>query len=751
MRIRNITKKYNKKVVLNNLNLDFSIGEVTFIVGESGVGKSTLLNILGTLEKQSSGEVQISKDNEWISVQEIDKYRSSYLGFVFQDSNLLSGYTVKENLLISIGFSNKKVNEDDIYKILNELDIPYVINQKVENLSGGEKQRVAIARAVLSGSRIILADEPTGNLDRENSELIYRKFNSIKKDRIIIIVSHDENMANKYGDRIIRLVDGKIYEDIKIENNINNDNILIHQIDNENKYKEKNMLYVIYLLWKTRIKRNIRKIIPITITMALSLAMILLMYSFYSGVNSMSKDTNVNYLESDLLIVRKDPLEKYEKDYIYDEDIKIIENKFNFIQSNVEYSVELYFEYEENFIKIDNRQIEINDFFKNRILSYDIEGEFISTDNEVIIAEDVAIKLFGNADCIGKWVNITNGRGVFEKTKIVGVNKLVNPEGKILNYISVNLVKELISNYNNDIGIVEIKNIKEYSNDISTGGATPKIVVLEGNEELVSGRLPKENDEIIISYNTALSIFNLESGITSGDFNNLSQSEKDEIYENLFSSQYVVESNDNYVLKIVGICNSNSNEIRTTNDFYNKLKEPLPKSAQLYLNDYREANEVKEHFKNTEYTFISIAEHIQGKILHDTQIYQILILIISIVLALISIIQINAFIKINIIESEYDVGILKTLGATKTHIFQIFAMDAIGVSLFSILTAIIIYIFETNVLSSIINELNVINMKLSINVIVIVGIFTILISLLVVLKQLLYISRLSPIDAIRRR
>ena len=211
LKLKNVCKYYKvgeeKKIILNNINLDFKNRELVFILGASGSGKSTLLNIIGGNLKCDSGEVWL--DGECISDYndyEYDKYRSLVVGNIFQDYNLIDYLNVTENVLLgySDGLSKKEIAV--LFKQLGIYDKRY---EKVVNLSGGEKQRVAIARALVNNPDIILADEPTGALDSKNGIEVMEILSKIALNKLVIVVSHDNYLANKYASRIINIKDGK--------------------------------------------------------------------------------------------------------------------------------------------------------------------------------------------------------------------------------------------------------------------------------------------------------------------------------------------------------------------------------------------------------------------------------------------------------------------------------------------------------------------------------------------------------------
>lgn len=205
------TTKTNKLEVLKGINLDIYQGEIVAIIGRSGAGKSTLLHILGTLDRPDSGQIifdgkEIFKGSE----REIASFRNSKIGFIFQFHHLLPEFTAMENVMMATMILGKPDKEKSL-ELMREVGIESRANHKPSEISGGEAQRVAIARALVNSPELILADEPTGNLDTENAnaviDLIFRlrdKFN-----KAFVIVTHNEEFAHKC-DRVVKMADGKI-------------------------------------------------------------------------------------------------------------------------------------------------------------------------------------------------------------------------------------------------------------------------------------------------------------------------------------------------------------------------------------------------------------------------------------------------------------------------------------------------------------------------------------------------------------
>lgn len=214
--LRNITKIYDKKtkkpcVALKKINLDIADRGMIFITGESGCGKSTLLNILGGLDIPTRGELFLN--NFRIDTKSMASYRSSEVSIVFQRLNLIETLTVEENLNLVYEIENKTVNRQEIQTILAKVGLEDCLHRSVKEISGGEEQRLAIARAMLKNSKILLADEPTGNLDGVNSEKVLDLLKTLSQTMTVIVVSHESEYVDRYADRIITLQDGEIIAD----------------------------------------------------------------------------------------------------------------------------------------------------------------------------------------------------------------------------------------------------------------------------------------------------------------------------------------------------------------------------------------------------------------------------------------------------------------------------------------------------------------------------------------------------------
>ena len=215
LELKNISKSYGAQLILNNVNLTVEPNQLVSILGPSGSGKSTLLQIIGLLLKPDKGNIQLNGSN-YADLKESDlaNFRNTQLGFVFQFHNLLGEFTCSENVKMPLFIREGKINEEQeaYYQgIISHLGIQQLMTKFPSQLSGGEQQRVAVARALINKPALLLADEPTGNLDNKNAETLYELFLQLKQTygQQIIMVTHNESLTQQ-SDQVIYLNSGVI-------------------------------------------------------------------------------------------------------------------------------------------------------------------------------------------------------------------------------------------------------------------------------------------------------------------------------------------------------------------------------------------------------------------------------------------------------------------------------------------------------------------------------------------------------------
>lgn len=382
IKLKNVSKFYYSKGVIasgfTKVNLEFKIGEFVAITGESGSGKSTLLNVISGLDTYEEGEMFINgKETSHYIEKDWEDYRRKNIGNIYQNFNLVNSYTVYQNIDLALSLNGSKCSDrkERIISLLKRVDMLRYKNTKVSKLSGGQKQRVAIARALAKDIPIIVADEPTGSLDKRSAENIIKLLKEISKDKLVIIVTHNYDQVEEYVTRKITMHDGRVIEDSKIKP-ISDDVVYT-----EHKYKNINIFEKIRL--GVRNTFNVKtKFVLLFLVYAFIVCALIGEYSFFkveeyenskSGYNIVYTDTN----DHRVVINKKD------KSSFSDEEINNLKKL-----KNVDYIVENDLTIDENIaINTDNNYVYFNGNVGNvDELNGKVDyGRLPEADNEIVI------------------------------------------------------------------------------------------------------------------------------------------------------------------------------------------------------------------------------------------------------------------------------------------------------------------------------------------------------------------------------
>ena len=273
--------KGEKKYVLKDITLSFPETGLISVLGKSGCGKSTLLNLIGGLDKASKGTVYYKGDNiaKYKSKEQV-AFRKSEISYIFQHYHLLENQTALYNIMLPclLNGDSFKVAKEKVLSLINKFSIKEeLLDKKCSKLSGGEKERIAIMRSFISNTNVILADEPTGALDKDNALLVMESLKEAGKTSLVIMVTHNEELAKRYSDRIIHMKDGRVVQDEKIKL-INGKH---HQVDKERKSNPNWYSKIIAKNFTKRFKRNIFSILAVTIGATASM----LIFGFTNGAH----------------------------------------------------------------------------------------------------------------------------------------------------------------------------------------------------------------------------------------------------------------------------------------------------------------------------------------------------------------------------------------------------------------------------------------------------------------------------------
>lgn len=304
----NVNKTYTSKSkiqvkALDQINLQFNSKGLVFILGKSGSGKTSLLNIIGGLDSANSSKIRINgKELKRFDERTCAEYRNSYIGFVFQEYNLMNNLNVYDNIALSLQLQKKAVTDEIIQKVLEDVELKGLEKRQLDELSGGQKQRVAIARALIKDPVILLADEPTGNLDSETSIQIFELFKKLSKNKCVIVVSHDAEYAHQYADRIIELSDGHVIKDTNPS--INDEMVVIPE-----KRRAKLPFSLIWKMSFGNIINNKLRLLVTCVIVAFLTAVLSTVYTSLYVSNNVTKDLMNLSKQDHLLLVEPVPFQ----------------------------------------------------------------------------------------------------------------------------------------------------------------------------------------------------------------------------------------------------------------------------------------------------------------------------------------------------------------------------------------------------------------------------------------------------------
>ncbi|MDW2909233.1 ATP-binding cassette domain-containing protein [Mesomycoplasma ovipneumoniae] len=438
IKIENLTKKIDKKIIFDNLNLDIPSKKITFIIGKSGIGKTTLINLIAGFTNKDSGKISFLDENG-------TEIKKPLVDIVFQDFNLITNISSENNILIANNVINRVLDPKELGQQAKYVSIEtQQLKQKVNNLSGGEKQRIAILRSLSRDSDFILLDEPTGNLDFENGVSVFENLKNIAKNKTILVVSHNLEFAKKYADKIVRIEKGKISEENidKSEENlaINNEKssqLVSFKSSSYSKIpKIKQELKTGLLLTLSDYKSKLVSTILFVILFLTSIFGTLLFGVLNLNIFA-SNSLKVNELQLDSVLISK----KSERDVatFTDNDINNLREKNKSIKKIIPFFTfpSLGFEYnDKRKLGAHIDYIDESEFFKNRF-NFDqknLIGRNIKNIDEIIISKEAATEL-DIKEPKGQEIAVLTGAKDKKTLKVVGINNLVNAKRLNLSFL----------------------------------------------------------------------------------------------------------------------------------------------------------------------------------------------------------------------------------------------------------------------------------------------------------------------------
>lgn len=372
LEIRNLSKRYDE-VIINNLSITFPSTGIVVIVGESGCGKTTLLNILGGIDQDYEGEILFDQQN----IRTIKHYCRKHVGFIFQNFNLINWLNVKHNFLLP-KFFTQIIFKREVEDRQQKLELTNLAKKKPSILSGGQKQRVAMLRSMIKNVDLLLCDEPTGSLDQDSARMIFDLLKQESKERLIIVITHDEQLAYEYADRIYSFQDGKLMGKYR---RLKNDSFYCRLKD---KKSPLNLYKLALLQYRANFIRNMK------ITMGIMMALICIMVTFtLSGSlqNQIQKQLN-NIFPNQLI-----SMQSRNKQLFSFDDLEALKKNADIIYSYGEMK-----DYEFMGVSLQStynvdKTIYVSDMTKTLKTDKLELGKSIKNDNEIILSKTTAVHL----------------------------------------------------------------------------------------------------------------------------------------------------------------------------------------------------------------------------------------------------------------------------------------------------------------------------------------------------------------------
>ena len=678
LKLKNVSKfYYNKGIVasgFSKINLELNIGEFVVITGESGSGKSTLLNVISGLDTYEEGEMYINgEETSYYNESDFEEYRKKYIGNIFQNFNLVNSYTVYQNIELIYLMNNVNLPniKERIYELLKQVDLYKYRNTKVSKLSGGQKQRVAIARALAKETPIIVADEPTGNLDSKSAESVMKLLYEVSKDKLVIIVTHNYEQVEKYTTRKIKMHDGKIIEDRIIE-----------KVQSNIVYKDREYGNISF---KQKFKlsfRNTFNIIP-------KFLLLLLIYSFlslavFTEYTSTQKSTYeefsfgfnryfVDTSDKRIIINKKDGTPITNLDY---DNIKKIDNIDYIVENDILIDMELY---------LTNEDIYIYGNAKEMVADIKLDyGRLPTNEHEIIVVGNKYDYYLSDADKIldkELKLNYNDKELLSYNLKIVGIKYRDDNEYNGEIYIQEedlnNIKKNINAIYSTNNIIINNKKLDDYSSNIYPSNKVKKgDALVSENLIYICKNYYCKNDKIDLTIENIYFKDNITLNITN-TYNNKTLNKLTDLKDYDKYGNYIFVNDEDYY------------------SLYNKDNY----QSSIYIKDVKKLKDTTNMLNNMGYkTF-----HVKDGLVDYTaeiRVFTRLISFLGVIIVIIALFFISYFvIKIILKSRNIYFSTIRILGASKKDVKTMLNMELkIVLDISYILLLIFIVLVDKNII-----------------------------------------------------
>ena len=707
LQIKGISKQYQTGALiqqaLNDVSLNLRDNEFVSILGHSGSGKTTLLNIIGGLDRYDNGELIINGiSTKEYKDRDFDAYRNHTVGFVFQSYNLISHQTILSNVELALTISGICKNErrERAKKVLEEVGLGEQLYKKPNQLSGGQMQRVAIARALVNDPEVLLADEPTGALDSETSIQIMELLKKVSETKLVVMVTHNSELAMQYSTRIVKLHDGRIIDD--------SDPFFPEKTESKTAktgLKVKMSFTAAVLLSLNNLREKKGRTILITLAASIGIIGIALILSLSSGVNSyidsMQQDTMAAYplvlsertadttslMERTLSVQEKENtmVQKNQNEgYVYVDD-SLIENVLSFssAKNNLK-AFKRYLEKENNEISLLTDNIVYGYDIEFVVYSYDREGKLVRSDADIAeisddmdISEDMVQGAAGPAANMERMSSMLEGNG--NKTSHFS-ELLPDSDGGLINSQIKENYELVYGNWATDYDEVLLVLDRDYSVDLET---LYQLGLISEGETLKRIDAIRNNQEKETLADTYEAVCEHQFFMTLG---NNEFSEKDCIPLSISGIIRPKEGAGNLSISTTVVYTSALTERLIGLTGTNREK---PSSISLYAGNFQDKQKMIEAIDDYNFhvsrrnriTYTDYAELLTDTVSSMVNVVSYALIAFVAISLIVSSIMIAIITHISVMERTKEIGILRTLGASKINVSQIFNAENLLIGL----------------------------------------------------------------------
>lgn len=679
LELKNIKKVYKTKdsfwKALKDVNVSFREREFVSILGPSGAGKTTLLNIIGGLDSYNNGDLIVNgKSTKHYNEVDWDSYRNFHIGFIFQNYNLINHISVYQNVEMALTLSNVKNKKNKVINILRKLDLEKYMNKKPNELSGGQMQRVAIARALVNEPDIILADEPSGALDSKTSIEIMEIIKKISKDKLVIMVTHNEELAKKYSTRIIKIKDGCIISD--------SNPLYTIKRSKELKLKKTKMNYKTALrLSINNLKSKKGRTILTSFASSIGIIGIALILSISNGFKNQIDDYEKDILSSFPLTISsitQKPVEIDNNIKSYSKEKVLYINDYN--TNNEAYENKISDEFL-NYIKNINKKY-VSLISYDRITNFNLlindNDKYRSVNNEALNLTELPM----DDNFLKENYDLLTGNFPKEKTELVLIVNDKNMVSKnFLEALSIDVTKKKVDFSSlmkkefklvrNEVYYKEVQKDTFVINDIN------KALYENNNNKTLKivGIIRGKKDSNLVSIINGM---DKDSDIKLG-------------YSNDLLEEIIKENKDSKIVKVQkelgseeALLSLGAKSTPVMINIYPKDFEGKEKIIK-YLNKYNENKPKKEKIMYIDYAkeMVNLTKNIMNGI-------TLVLVFFSSISLIVSSVMVGIITYISVLERTKEIGILRSLGARKKDIIRVFNAETLTIGLLSGLIGIII-------------------------------------------------------------